>query len=189
MEIKNLVIVYLAKRDNIAFKDQLLQQDLVLAHITVQLVHQSSNPMEYKYMSWDQTQLEDFALLGTNVQMVLLLLSPALLELISLFQVQTLVFNAQPVNIATNLLSIVKFWSLKIAKQAIFALVVQKNPLQLMESKEINVHQEITVPKVPHLWFLVLVGHMNQEMVQACVNHVLQVSTAQLDLNFLQNVH
>jgi hypothetical protein len=53
--------------------------------------------------------LEDFALLGTNVQMVLLLLSPALLELISLFQVQTLVFNAQLVNIATNLLSIVKF--------------------------------------------------------------------------------
>jgi len=109
MEIKNLMIVYLAKRDNIAFKDQLLQQDLVLVHITVQLVHQSSNLMEYKYMSWDQTQLEDFALLGTNVQMVLLLLSPALLELISLFQVQTRVFNAQPVNIATNLLSIVKF--------------------------------------------------------------------------------
>jgi len=33
------------------------------------------------------------------------------------------------------------------------------------------------------------VGHTNQEMVQTCVNHVLQVSTAQLDLNFLKNVH
>jgi len=50
MEIKNLMIVYFAKRDNIAFKDQHLQQDLVLAHITVQLVRHYSNLMEFKYM-------------------------------------------------------------------------------------------------------------------------------------------
>jgi hypothetical protein len=30
---------------------------------------------------------------------------------------------------------------------------------------------------------------MNQEMVQVCVNHAHQVSSAQLDRNFLKNVH